>query len=487
MKLAYKGAMNNTEKLVIQAQAENTNHVSMKVRIGWGLGGLADNYIMSTLIALALPVYNIALGMDPVKLGIALSIPRFLDAIADPLMGNISDNTRSRWGRRRPYIVAGAVLSAILLPLLWMPPVRTDSGMFWYILGIAMVYLVMYTVYVVPYTALGYELTNDYHERTRVLAWRMYIGLIGSLTVPWLYWLCLRPTFNGDVAKGAMWVSIGIAIIIIIAGISPAMVCRDDRATKNQEKIKIVKAILYTLKNKPFMILCAGYIIIILGLFASSTLGLYINIYYVYRGDKIAAAAMNGMIGTVSALTSYLSLPLITKFSVKWGKRNGMIAGMALGTIGIASLWFTMTPEMPYLQLVSTFIWGLGMQGCWLMISSMVADICDEDELETGLRREGVYGAVNGLALKGALALTTLVGGVLLVWSGYDATSAESAGIVNSNVLFKMRALFVIGQIAALLIGIIVFMFYPITKQKAESTRKILDQRLSEKVRSTIL
>lgn len=458
-------------------QSKASGHVPLKSKIGWGLGGLADNYIMNSVLQLTMPIYNIALGMDPVRLGIALMVPRFFDAITDPLMGNISDNTRSRWGRRRPYIALGAILTAVLLPLLWMPPRTTETFMFWYFMIVGTLYFLMYTVFIVPYTALGYELTNDYDERTRVLAYRMYVGLLGSLTVPWLYKLCLSPIFDGDVVLGARWVSVAMGLVIIVTGIIPVIYCREPKDVQKQKKIKLLDALFATFQNKPFLVLLISYIIIICGLFTSATLGLYINIYYVCDGDKNFAATIMGYSGSMTAAMSYLSLFLITWVSVRKGKRHAMILGLILSLVGIASLWFTMTPKYPYLQLASTFIAGLGMQGCWLMIQSMVADICDEDELKTGLRREGVYGAVTGFALKISLAITALTGGILLKMSGYDAKSAEEAGAVAVDVALKMKTLFVSIQCVALFLTIIMFCYYPITRARAAETRRILDER----------
>lgn len=476
--------------------------VPLKVRIGWGLGGLADNYIMNSFITLVMPVYNIALGMDAVLLGWATLIPRFTDAIADVWMGNISDNTRTRWGRRRPYIFAGAILSAIVLPLLWIPPFKTDSAMFFYILIMGLIYLLIYTVYVVPYTALGYELTTDYNERTRVLAWRMYIGLFGSATVPGLYWLCLKlqklllrlPEYANDdasfqsffvkilsslgsgVGAAAFWMSIGLGGIILLSGILPATVCRERAQSQHQARIHILSAINYTLKNRPFMILCLAYIIIIFGLFAPGTLGLYVNIYYVF-GNKEGAAFLQLLSGPLSAAVSYLSLFLIGWISVRWDKRRAMITGLLFTLIGVCSAWFTMTPKMPYLQLVSAFISCLGLQGCWLMVSSMVADVCDEDELKTGLRREGVYGAVNGLAMKAAMSFTLVAGGAMLKLSGCDPKVAEITGSVPLEIAMRMKIFMIGGQAMAIAFAIIIFLFYPITRQRAEETRRILDQR----------
>lgn len=328
--------------------------VPLKSRMGWGAGGLADNFIMNALGVLVMPIYNIALGMDPIKLGLAMFIPRIADAVTDPLMGSISDNTRTRWGRRRPYIVIGAILSAVLLPLLWMPPFASENGMFIYLLVMASIYSLTYTLFVVPYTALGYELTDDYDERTRVLAWRMYIGLLGSLTVPWLYKLCLLPVFNGDAVLGARVVSLVLALIIVITGLLPVLACRERSSVQRQEKVKFTKALAYTTRNRPFLLLLASYIIIICGLFTCSALGLYVNIYYVCGGDKAVAAKIGGIAGTIMALTSYISLPLVTWVSTRWGKRHAMMMGLVFAIVGIASLWWTMTPQMPYLQLISS-------------------------------------------------------------------------------------------------------------------------------------
>jgi GPH family glycoside/pentoside/hexuronide:cation symporter len=448
--------------------------------MGWGAGGLADNFISNTLGVLVMPIYNIALGMDPVQLGIALFIPRFIDAVIDPLVGNITDNTRTRWGRRRPYIVIGAVLSAILLPLLWMPPSRSSSGMFWFLVIGSSIYSICSSFFAISYTALGYELTPDYDERTRVLAWRMYIGLIGSMTIPWLYKLCLLPIFDGDPVVGARWVSCGLGVIILVTGALPAITCRENLATREQAQVGFLQAISYTSRNRPFLILLASYVIIICGLFTSGALGLYINIYYVCAGDKTFAATISGIGGTIMALTSYLSLPLVTWISTRWGKRHAMFTGLAFAVVGIASLWITMTPRMPYLQLVSSFIIGMGLQGCWLMVSSMVADICDEDELQTGLRREGMYGAVTSLALQISLAVTALTGGLSLKLSGYDAATAEATGSVALDVILRLKTLFIGVQCAALMVAIAMFVFYPITRARAEETRRILDVRRRE-------
>jgi len=411
-------------------KADLKDHVSMGTRIGWGFGGLADNYIMNVLNMIFLVLYVQYFKMPPVLAGLALALPRFVDAITDPLIGNISDNTRSRWGRRRPYMVVGAILSAILLPFFWMPPGGADNPIWWqnpafiFVTVLGIFYAITYTLFVVPYTALGYELTSDYDEKTRVLAWRMYVGLFGSLTVPWVYKLAQNDSFANE-AVGAIWVSIAFGVVIIITGLVPVFVCREREEVQKQETSPFFKSFAATMTNKAFLILLIAYIFIIIGLFSAGTLGAFLNIYYICGGNKDFGGLMVAVAGSLGALVSYLSMFLISAVSVRTGKKTGMVLGLILALIGIIGGWFAMDPRWPMAQLITTVIACMGLQGCWLMVSSMVADVCDEDELKTGLRREGMFGAVNGFALKAALAITALVGGILLQFSGFDAEGID--------------------------------------------------------------
>jgi glycoside/pentoside/hexuronide:cation symporter, GPH family len=414
------------------ADRERKSTVSWTTRIGWGFGGLAGNYMVNALNVLFLVLYADYLKMPPVLAGLALALPRFFDAITDPLIGNLSDNSRTRWGRRKPFMVVGVVLSAVLLPLFWTPP-GTGTVMdtewfrnipFLYATVLGMIYALTYTLFDVPYTALGYELTDDYDERTRVLAWRMYIGLFGSMTVPLLYQFCQWDPF-GNVLSGARWVSILLGIIVIMTGLLPVVFTQEHKEVIHQDSIPFLKAVRYTLSNVPFLILIVAYVIIIVGLFSAGNLGLFLNIYYICGANRDFAGIIGSVVGVFGAVMSYASMFLIAAVSRKLSKKAGMILGLVLALISAVGSWWTLDPRWPLMQLVTMTFATLGLQGCWLMVSSMVADICDEDELRSGLRREGMFGAVNGFALKAALALTALVGGVLLQTSGFDADAQQ--------------------------------------------------------------
>jgi len=451
-------------------------------RIAYGFGALSDNFIMNGFGTLVTPIYNIGLKMDPLLVGWAVAIPRLIDAFIDPLMGNISDNTRSRWGRRRPYLVAGATLCALLLPLIWMPPVHSQNGMFAYLTLMGLAYFTCYTVYIIPYCALGFELTSDYNERTRLLAWPNYIGLLGSLAMPWLYPLALNAMFPNEVV-GARWVSVLLGLLIVISALIPFLSLREPHRGLEQPKEKLFASIKIAIQNRPFLIVMLSNLIVLLGLASMVSLGLYINIYYVYGGDKAAAAQLSAVAGSLVAGLSYVSVWMATIISTHFGKRHAVNIGLGISLVGAISFWWTFSPAMPYLQLISAALTGLGLQGCWMLFISMIGDVCEEDELKTGMRREGIYSSVGGLSRKAAVAAAAVGTGMVLKLCGFDAEVAERVGAPH-DVVMSMKNWFVFGQAGFLLLSMVLLYFYPITRERAEETQRLLRARHANKAAS---
>ena len=500
----------------------------LRVRVGWGIGGIADNFMANTLFVLGMILYVTAFNMPAGLAGLALSIPRFVDALTDPVIGNLSDNLRTRWGRRRPMIAIGAIGSAVLMPLMWFPPMLETVGNpwysnapFWYLAVVGSVYFVFYTLFMVPYTALGFELTDDYDERTRVLAWRMYMGLAASMTVPALYWLCRLDAFGegipGEVA-GARWVTTILGLIVLVTGLIPVLATTERPEATLQPTTPILRSVRETLQNRPFLILFIAYIAVIMGLFTAGTIGTFALIYYVFSEAvtvdtaKDHAALLGLLAGVVAALTSYASIFIARWVSAVTGKRPAMILGLVFMLVGTLSIWVLYDPTAAINQpdffvsqamvsvadffggffvegfeadpeslktgvLLATFLMALGGQGCWLMIDSMTADICDEDELQTGRRREGMFGAAQGFGRKIAFAITVLMGGFLLEWVGFDPAAAEEAGGVTPAVGTRMLVTLIVCQGGGVLIALCVFFFYPITRARAEATRAELERR----------
>lgn len=451
----------------------STSHrVPLRSKAAWGLSGVADTFLVYGLTTLVMPIYNIGYGINAVWLGYALAIPRLVDMLTDPLMGSISDNTRTRWGRRRPYIFAGGILAAVLFPLIWLPPVEGDVAMMAWFIGAMVMMSLVYTTFAVPCMALGFEFTTDYDEKTRVMAWRLYLSIAAGFSVQWIYKLLVHPAFGGTEAEGIRYVGPAIGIIILLTTLPAAIFLREKKQVQIQEKINFISALRMTFRNRAFLILMAGYIIIVTSMNTVGSLGLYVNIFYVAEGDRSLAGTIGGWFGTVMITAALVSMWLITKISQWTSKRVGVLVGLAFGILGNLSLWWTMHPENPYLQLLSAALIGLGIQGCWLMIDSMVADTCDDDEVRTGLRREGMYSAAKGFCMKSALTLTAITAGYMLALAGYeeDVVPAEA-------VVLRMKTLLITVQVGGLGFGFLLFAYYPLTRALAEKNQQILEAR----------
>jgi glycoside/pentoside/hexuronide:cation symporter, GPH family len=459
-----------------------TDHVPMRTRIGWGFGGLADNFMFNTMVALGTLVYVNHFKLSPALAGMALGLPRLVDAITDPWIGNLSDNSTSRFGRRRPFMFIGVLGCVILLPMLWTLPMTETASNPWYS-NVPFIYVVVvgsllataYTLFVVPYTALGFELTPDYDERTRVIRWRMYIGLFGSLAAGWLF-RGAASDFFPNLGAGAFWVTMMVAGIVLISGMIPVFACRENKSIEVQETIRLIPAVRYTLTNRPFIILFIAYIAVIVAIFSAQGIAPLLMQHYVFGGNAKALGNFQGWLMSMAVALSYLSIMLIGYISVRTSKRIGMIVGLGLAALGTGLNYIAMDPRWPWAMFIASFISFLGLQGCWLMVDSMLADVCDDDELKTNRRREGMFSAVKGFGLKAAQAITFGLGGFLAALAGYDPSIVDSSGLDEATAV-KMKILVVGCQTLGLIAAIALFWFYPITRQKAEETRRFLDER----------
>ncbi|WDE97687.1 MFS transporter [Lentisphaera profundi] len=445
----------------------------VKTKSTWALGSIADVYMSNALNYLAFPIYNMGLGVDPRLLGWALGLPRIWDAISDPLMGNISDNTRSRWGRRRPYIFVGAILCSIIFALIWSPPTGwSPTHIGYYFIGMAFLYYTAYTVFMVPWGALGLELTKNYNERTNVQAYRTVFQALGGLGLGAMWWLSQR-WGNGNDIEGVRYVGLAFGALILVCGIIPAFFCREDLAIEEQEKIKFWPAIKATFSNKIFLLLISITICVMLGIFMVNSFAIYINTYYVFGGDKEGVAKLNMYANFAFQGAGIALVPLITYLSKKIGKKTTLIGGLLMVVVAYGSSWFLYTPKNPWLQIISLALAAPGLSCMWTLASSMLADICDLDELKTGRRREGMFGASYSWACKAGISLTMILSGYMLQWSGFDAAveSQPESVITNMRILYMVVPMFFVGLAAFLL------MFYPLSEDKINEIQKQLNDQ----------
>ena len=452
------------------------NRLPRLMKFAYASGGLTDFFFLNVLLSLATQIYVTGMGMDIRLLGFALAIPKVLGALTDPFFGAGSDNASLRWGRRKPFIFVGGVAGAVMLPLLWCLPAGGDALRFTYLAVMISVFTVFYSMFSVPYGALGYELTTDYDERTRVFAWKGYLTACGALSVAWFYKFCTSSLFADEV-QGVRILSLLVGGVMLGGTLLTVLGCREETLRAKQPAMPVWQALTLTLKSKPYLLLQAATQTLALALAITGPLGWLVFLYYVCQADKGLAAHITAYGGSIAFVTQIASNALGVWLSTRLGKRKGGMVGFGLVILSIAIMPWALTPQFPWLNVVAWIISGLGMPLIALMIGSMTADVCDEDELRTGLRREGAYSAVNSFFGKLMQILIVLVGGFLPWFAGYT----DSAVVPSENLLVRMKYLMIGVQFAGVLLALAAFCLYPLTRAKAEAIREALERRRKER------
>jgi glycoside/pentoside/hexuronide:cation symporter, GPH family len=462
-----------------QLRTPKKKYLTRRQMVIFGISGSANSLMHNSINNMANLVFNVFLGVNPALISVTIFCSRFWDAFTDPFMGSISDNTRTRFGRRRPYILFGGIAAALLYILLWRVPVGwSQTGHFLWLLVGSLLFYTAFTVFSVPCQALSCELSLDYDERTRIMAVRGFFAAGMGILMPWMYRLTQMERFENTL-EGMQAVSIGVAVVIVVTSAIPAVFTKEReelaRTISRQEKVGLLTSLKVTLKNRIFAMVIGTVVLTCLGVYMVNQLGMYVNIFYVFGGDKKAAAVLMGLTGMFYGICSgILGMPLISFFSGRFGKKRVLCWGMVLAMIGAATKFWTFNPHVPYLQLISLGLMAPSLAGLWMLTASMVADICDEDELATGVRREGMYNAVYSNVLKIGMSIGVLICGFILNASGFRA---ELGAEQPEQTLLIMRILFAGVPAAALLLGFLLIIKYPITKERAGETRRKLDER----------
>jgi glycoside/pentoside/hexuronide:cation symporter, GPH family len=461
-----------------------------------------------------MPVFNIGFGISPVVLGVILMIFRGWDAITDPVMGNISDNAHTRWGRRRPFMFVGAILTAAIYPAFWFMPVElSEQAKHIYLTVTGLVYYTAFTCWSMPYYGLQLELTPNYDERSRLTAWMAVSGKLFSLAAGWLMPLVIAlgtlalgqgESLEGKgvffarlleplssllahmpgVHAGEKPIVVGMRLacwLIILAtlvfGLLPALFVKEryyEGIVVRQPKEPLWASIKDSLVCRPLWILIIGSSSLSFGLHTVSSLGQYLNIYYVNGGDLMIGSVIGGWKSTFSLVIGLSALPFFVKLGERYDKRRVALGVMGLAFFGHGLNLFFLTPEHPYWLIIPGIFESCGISVFWMFLPSMKADVADYDELKTKRRREGSINAFYSWFLKVAGTLSVGVGGWLLQATGFDvAVGAHQP----EAVLQRMFWLYVLMPLVVWSVAIAVLWRFPISRAKAAEIRTELEAR----------
>ncbi len=473
------------------AQVATKDQVPFPKKLAYALGGPVDILSVWVLVSIAYPLFNMELEMRPLYVAIILMSLRLWDGVIDPLMGWISDNARTRWGRRRPFVFVGAILSALTYPLIFWFPVgmSPEHNMLW-VIGFGILFYTCFTVWAMPYQSMLMEMTPDYNERTRVTEVRGYFQTLAGLVNGWIWWITLRPLFFvsepatdelvASTANGMRYVSLGISAVILVGGLIPAIFVKEryyETVRAHQKRIGLLASLKETLSNRAFLILCVFTLFFLLGTAIFDSYGRYVGTYYVLDGDWSRGAVFAGWGTLVYTVFSLSFIPIFRALSQRIGKNKCLSLAVGIVLFSAGTTWWTFTPECPWLMLINTAFIGAGYAGLWLMLPSMQVDVVDYDELKTGERREGSFASIFSWILKLSFCVGFLISGPLLELTGFDASNGGDQG---EAVYRNMRLGYILIPVCSLIAAFLLLKFFPINQAKAAEIRHELEARRGE-------
>ncbi len=430
--------------------APPSHKVPFSHKVAFGLGMLA-NQMFPAALGIFMVVLVQDMGFPTWMWGILFFLPRAYDAILDPIMGFVSDNTRSKWGRRRQYVFAGAIMMGIAFVAMWQLH-RSDglSHNFVYFLLWSLVFFTGLTVFSIPYVAMGYEMSDDFHERTSIMAVAQWIGQWAWVIAPWFWVVMYDPTWFVNADAAARTLSVWVGVICMLLAMVPALFLPSRSTVDDDHLIPLtlanvgagVKELLDGFKEAfgciPFRKLCLATFLIFNAFNTVASFSFFIVVYHLFKGDTAAAGIWPTLFGSIGALvTTFAVIPTVAWMSGKMGKKNAFMLSQGISLIGYILLWFLMVPGKPYMFMFALPFFSFGIGGLFTLMMSMTADVCDLDELATGKRREGIFGAIYWWMVKLGFAVAGLLSGAIMAFVAFTpGAPVQPAGAVDGLRFF---------------------------------------------------
>lgn len=452
------------------------DRIPVSQKVAYGMGAIVTIVAVNSVVQLTSLVYVVGLGISAIWLGYAQAFPRFWDAVVDPFLGNFSDNCRSRFGRRIPFLVVGGVLIGISFALLWtVPRDWSKPAMFAYFLVTSLFFYTVVPIYSIPHGALGLEMTSDYHEKTSLFAYASFIGNLGALCLPWIYYLANLKIFKGDTVAGVKWVCLGMSAILTAAALLCAFFCKETKVqqTKSQEQMPILEGFKATYRNRTFLKLVGAYTLLIMGFQLVMGFSNFTSIFYLYGGDTAAASKLMALNGTLWVAIGIAGVFPMVWLSKQIGKRATVILSFTIIVVGNLSKIVCYSRAYPKLTFIPTACLSLGMVFCFSLVNSMISDVCDEEEYSTGIRREGVYFAVYNWWWKVGVSIASVLSGYLLRLTRFS----EGMATQTESTLFWIRFWEISLPSALCLVSLYLLMKYPLTEGRAYQIKALLAER----------
>ncbi len=469
----------------------STHKVPFGHKIAFGLGMLA-NQMFPAALGIFMVVLVQDMGFPGWMWGVLFFLPRVFDSVTDPIMGFISDNTRSTWGRRKQYVFIGAIVMGISFVAMWQL-YRADgvNYNFVYFLCWSFMFYAGLTLFSIPYVAMGYEMSDDFHERTSIMAVAQWIGQWAWVIAPWFWVVMYDPKWFANADTATRTLSIWVGVICMLLAMVPAIFL-PSRSTKDDTHLVPLtwanfgggmREILIGFKESfgyvPFRKLCYATFLIFNAFNTVAAFSFFIVVYHLFNGNTVDAWIWPTLFGSIGALvTTFAVIPTVAWMSKKMGKKNAFMLSQGISIIGYILLWFFMVPGKPWMFMFALPFFSFGIGGLFTLMMSMTADVCDLDELATGKRREGIFGAIYWWMVKFGFAIAGLLSGAIMSVVAFTPGAAvQPAGAVDGLRLFYSGV-----PIFGTLLAMWVMRNYDLDEKRANEVHAELERR---KQRST--
>lgn len=462
--------------------SSNRSPLSLRQKLVYGLGDWGTSAATTVRTVFWFFFLTSVVGMDAGLAGSVFLIGRIWDAVNDPLIGMLSDRVRTRWGRRRPFLLFGAIPFGIAFVLLFLVPPWGPVALAAYYVIAFLLFDSLYTVINVPYSALMPELTGDYDERSSLAGWRTTFSILAALVTGGLFKYLAEEVFAGWFGDGAMGLRSGYALSAVVWGVTIALPYFVVFKTFREEERPPVSGQLHPLltfrqvfANRPFRLAALIYLLT----FTTVDIVLVVFLRFLIDYVRVEPGFDNLLLATVLGL-ALVTMPLTVSVMRHLGKRRAYMVSM--GFLAIVLVIMSQVPPGGQTQVFIAGIFaGLGYGAANTLPWAIVADVIEADELRSGQRREGVYYGYLVFFRKLAAALAIFVVGQALDAAGYVSSISGSAFIEQPReALLAMR--FFVGFVppVMLMLAIIVAWRYPLDRERYNEIRQQLQERRGE-------
>lgn len=427
--------------------------VLLKQKIFLGIGFFAIFFANQGIGILAIPYYQMTLGVDPFLLAFAMKVPVFIASFIAPFVGQWSDRLNTPYGRRRPFLFVFPWLSCLFFGLIWMVPAHwsSDTQLIYFAVMVLAFYL-FNTFWTVPMKCLAYEATRDYHERTRVMGFVTYFLKFGAILYHWVFPIA-QLSFFGGIIIGMKFVGWGVALIFLgLCGMLPGLFLKERQfePAKTDQKMPLFKSLKAIIKNRNMKILLAIiFIQLTLGGFAAS-MDYYVLVYYMNDGDVAAGATWKGVLSSAYAITGIITIGILTRLSSKIGKVATMKWVYLITIFGGLCKWFIYQPGSGLWLIVDAILCSAIWGAMAVIISSMIADQIDVDETNHHIRREGLFVSLQSWIISMSSVIAVISSGIALNAIGFEALNGPEQSHFS---ILAMRIFLVVGTVVSAGIG----------------------------------